>query len=226
MSKLSRLLTRLKGHRAFATLSYSQEGEDIVLKRLFGRISDRQGFYIEVGSHHPFRFSNTYLFYRAGWRGICIDPMPGSARAFARWRPRDLALELAIGEAPASMAYYMFNEPALNTFDASLVDHRLKSGDQYRIIGTRSVDVVPLSAITREHVPEGVDVDFISIDVEGLDLAVLRSNDWDRIRPKAVIVECLELDLHSLSRDPVGQFLSEKGYEPYAKTGNSLIFRR
>jgi len=52
----------------YATKSYSQKGEDIILRRILGE--KEVGFYIDIGAHHPKRFSNTYLFYKKGWRGI------------------------------------------------------------------------------------------------------------------------------------------------------------
>lgn len=78
----------------FHTKSYSQEGEDLLLSRIFGDKKD--GFYIDVGAHHPFRFSNTYLLYKRGWRGINIDAMPGSMKLFNRFRPRDINIECGV----------------------------------------------------------------------------------------------------------------------------------
>lgn len=75
--------------------SYSQEGEDMILSRIFG--DKKNGFYVDVGAHHPFRFSNTYLFYKRGWLGINIDAMPGSMRLFDRFRKNDINIESAIG---------------------------------------------------------------------------------------------------------------------------------
>jgi len=75
---------------ADAAVSFAQEGEDRVLYRMFQGRFGRPGFYVDVGAHHPTRFSNTYLFYRMGWRGINLDAMPGSMAAFARARPRDI----------------------------------------------------------------------------------------------------------------------------------------
>ena len=60
----------------FGSLCYSQEGEDMILGKIFS--GQKHGFYVDVGAHHPLRFSNTYLFYLKGWRGINIDAMPGS----------------------------------------------------------------------------------------------------------------------------------------------------
>lgn len=80
----------------YHTKSYAQEGEDMILHRIFERQS--VGFYVDVGAHHPFRFSNTYLFYQKGWRGINIDAMPNSMRLFNRFRPRDINLECGISK--------------------------------------------------------------------------------------------------------------------------------
>ncbi len=206
----------------YSTKSYSQEGEDLVLSRFFE--GKKKGFYVEVGAHHPFRFSNTNLFYKKGWSGICIDPLPGTAGAFRKWRPRDVAVEVGVSDKPGSMTYYMFNEPALNTFDHALAQERngLRS---YWIIEAREVPVVPLAQVIQKHMPEGAGaIDFLSVDVEGFDLAVLRSNDWVAFRPRVVVVECLKSDLQSLIDDPVNRFLSDLHYVPYAKTGNSVIY--
>lgn len=70
--------------------SYSQEGEDVVLRRLFD--SQPSGFYVDIGAHHPVRLSNRYYFYRCGWRGLSVDAAPGSMEMFRRLRPRDIAV--------------------------------------------------------------------------------------------------------------------------------------
>jgi hypothetical protein len=79
----------------FAIRSYSQEGEDRVLAHVLDIGRRDPGFYVDVGAHHPQRFSNTYAFYLAGWRGLNIEPRPGSLSLFQRLRPRDINLNLA-----------------------------------------------------------------------------------------------------------------------------------
>src|SRR5689334_1853966 len=98
-----------------AAVSYAQEGEDLVLRRFVEE--RRTGFYVDVGAHHPTRFSNTYFFYEQGWRGINIEPAPEAAAAFIRLRPRDINLQVGVAEATGFRTYYIFNETALNTFD-------------------------------------------------------------------------------------------------------------
>jgi FkbM family methyltransferase len=203
-----------------AVLSYSQEGEDLILARIFA--THERGFYVDVGAHDPRRFSNTYKFYRGGWRGINIDAMPGSMAAFHRIRPRDINLEVGIAREPGKLRFYQFNDPALNTFDAALAASR--NGGQYRITGEAEVRTETLASVLAEHLPPGQAIDFLSVDVEGLDLAVLQSNDWTRYRPACICVEHSLGDLSGLSKTDLYRLLAPLGYQLYAKTANTLIF--
>ena len=81
--------------RAFSKRSYAQDSEDLLVLSLLGD-SKPPGFYVDVGAHHPARYSNTLLFYLKGWRGINIDALPGSMDLFRTWRPLDVNLEIAI----------------------------------------------------------------------------------------------------------------------------------
>lgn len=98
----------------YALKSYSQEGEDIILRRFFGL--NKKGFYVDVGAHHPKRFSNKYFFYKKGWKGINIDAIPWSMNVFKKVRPRDINIEVPISSKKQKLKYYGFNESALNGF--------------------------------------------------------------------------------------------------------------
>jgi len=206
--------------RLLVQRSYSQEGEDRVLMRYFGYRPT--GFYVDVGAHHPFRFSNTQLFYEMGWRGINVDAMPGSMRPFRRSRPRDINLEVGVDEVAATARLFVFEEPALNTFDEAIAQsHDAASGPIKKIV---DVPVLPLRDILAAHLPPGQTVDFLSVDVEGRDLQVLRSNDWRQYRPKVVLAESLGKTLDDLPADPIAGFLRSVDYVPYAKTANTFMF--
>ncbi len=205
-----------------AVVSYAQEGEDLLLLRAIG--DKGLGFYVDVGAHHPRRFSNTYLFYRRGWRGINIDAMPDSMKAFNKERPRDINIEAAISDSNSEITYLMLNEPALNSFDAQLSCSRAQGG-AYRIIAEKKVLTRTLAQLLTEYLPQNQIIDFLSVDVEGMDLNVLRSNDWNRFRPRLVLVECLSTEsLQTSLQAEVSQFLMEKKYLPFAKTFNTLLF--
>jgi FkbM family methyltransferase len=204
----------------YSVQSYAQEGEDMILSRLFeGR---DVGFYVDVGAHHPKRFSNTYLFYKMGWHGINIDAMPGSMALFKRWRSRDINLEVAVAKEKQTLNFFMFNDHALNSFDEDL--SRQRNNGPYHIVQERLLQTSSLSEILNEHLPCEQKIDFLSVDVEGRDLDVLQSNDWERFRPRCVLVECLGANLKAIQENVIYQFLREKHYDFFAKTVNTLIF--
>lgn len=205
----------------YAKTSYSQEGEDMIIRRFLD--VKKPGFYVDVGAHHPFRFSNTYFFYRNGWRGINIDPLPDAMDMFRVCRSRDINLNLGVSSQTGSMSYYMFNEPAFNTFDGDLA--RTRQTGIYKLIGEQPVPVMPLSLILERYQRQFEKIDFLSVDVEGHDLEVLRSNDWSRFRPSLVLVECLSTpSVEDVVRSDVHSFMRDNGYIMVAKSLYSCFF--
>lgn len=207
----------------YATPSYSQEGEDMVLRRMFEGVD--KGFYVDVGACHPKRFSNTYFFYKKGWRGINIDAMPGSMAVFNRQRPRDINLEKAVADGRRIMTYYAFNEPALNGFSPEL-STQVDGQNNYRLMFKKEMETATLEEILDRHLPVNQKIDFLSVDAEGLDFAVIRSNNWSKFSPHAVLVEILESTLDALARNEIVVFLRQFGYTLYAKCVNTVIFTK
>lgn len=207
----------------FKNISYSQEGEDLVLKRIFE--GKRDGFYVDIGAHHPVRFSNTYLFYKLGWKGINIDAMPGSMKAFRSKRPRDINIEVPISQKEEEITYYMFNEPALNGFSEDISRSR-NTLPGYKIINELKMKTQRLDEILGKEMGKNQNIDFMSIDVEGLDLEVLKSNNWSIFSPSIILVEILESNLETVHGSKTYSFLNEQNYELFGKTVNTYIFKK
>ncbi len=163
----------------YAIKSYSQEGEDMILRRIFEY--SEPGFYVDIGAHHPKRFSNTYWFYKKGWRGININATPGSMKLFNKRRGGDINLEIAVASEKREMTYHIFNEPAVNTFDEKFADKAIDDGCE--LIRKQKIETKILKEILVEYLPKNKKIDFMSIDVEGFDLEVLKSNDFGLFRP-------------------------------------------
>lgn len=222
----SRVRARLRsfGGSGYVLNSYSQEGEDLVLRRLLGD-EKKTGFYVDIGAHHPERFSNTAYYSKKGWTGINVDADPELIEVFKRERPRDINLAFGVGQHIGVLDLYVFNEKALNTFDKKIALERSKI-QGYRILTLKRIKVLPLKKIIKRHLPKGQKIDFMSVDVEGKDLDVLKSNDWSVCRPRIVITECLKVDsLLEIREDPVVRYMSKHGYVPIAKTLYSIFFK-
>lgn len=206
-------------------MSFSQEGEDMILSRLFEG-KKKKGFYVDVGAHHPQRFSNTYRFYLNGWRGINIDPLPEGMDTFREIRPRDINLEYAISDGEDELTYFEFNETALNSFSPELAEER-DGLQNYRVVNKRKIKTHRLADILDKYLPNDQEIDFLNVDVEGLDLRVLQSNDWKKYRPFVVLAEDLPgLALNSAEETPIVDYMVSQGYELQSMSVNTLIFCR
>lgn len=214
---------RANSASGYGTISYSQEGEDLILKRFLGDI--KNGFYVDIGAHHPFRFSNTYLFYKEGWQGLNVDAMPASMNAFKKFRPRDINVEIPVSDKKQVLAYHIFNEPALNTF--SIEEARKKNGlGDYKILEVINLETFPLSDILDKYLPANRVINFLSIDVEGLDFDVLRSNNWEKYQPSIILIESLRNSLEEINKNEIYVYLKGLNYELVAKTFNTMFFKK
>jgi FkbM family methyltransferase len=205
-------------------VSYSQEGEDMVLRSFYEGQKKYKGFFVDVGAHHPYRFSNTLYFYKKGWRGINIEPTPGAIKAFSIFRKRDINLNIGISPVKDFLTFYCFNEPALNGFSKEISEERNNAATNYKIIKEVAIQTLPLAEVFDNHLPMGQKIDFLTIDVEGLDLAVLQSNNWQRYKPSYIAVED-RIDFEDLSKSEVYSYLKKQGYHLVAKTLRTLFFK-
>ena len=207
---------------SFRNNSYSQEGEDLIIDKLLGY--KKNGFFVDIGAHHPLRFSNTAIFYKRGWNGINIDAMPNSMVEFNKLRKLDINLETAISNEEETKLFYIFNESALNTLNKE--EALSKDGKNgYKILQAIEVKTVKLKTVFNQYIGNN-EIDFISIDTEGNDLNVLKSNDWKKYKPKLILVEELKnTQFHDLINSELVTFLKEHNYSIVAKTINTLFFK-
>jgi len=210
--------TRINWARPYGRISYSQEGEDLILQKMFS--SNLKGFYVDVGAHHPFRYSNTYLLYLQSWRGINIDPTPGFKKLFDRVRKKDLNLEFAVGSTNCKQTIYMFKDSALNTLSAKRARQVIIS-KQSRLLRKSKLTTRSLREIFEKHLPKGKQINLLNIDAEGTDLKVLKSNDWTNFQPEVVLIE----NLNKKSNSPISKFLKNKGYKFVAQTVSTQFYQ-
>lgn len=200
--------------------TFSGEGEDLILNKLFGK--QDKGVYVDVGCYHPKVGSNTEIFYQRGWTGINIDPNPLAISKFQNYRPKDFNINAGIASVEDQLAYYMFEEPAINTFSAEVCNQRIEKDGQ-KFIGKKIISTHTLEYILDKYL-NNRQIDFLDIDTEGLDLDVLKSNNWDKYRPRIILVEDQYEQGDSFETLSTYQYLLPKGYRLIAKTVSTLIF--
>ena len=163
-------------------ISYAQNLEDVLLARVFSR--QETGVYVDIGAGHPVELSVTKHFYDHGWRGVNVEPIARNHALLVAARPRDLNLRVAVGrEAGARRFFECEDFDALSTFDAAQAGYLRAQGHSIR-----EYDVETVRCDTVVEAAGGA-VDFLKVDVEGLEGEVLASLDLRRHRPKVLVVE-------------------------------------
>ncbi len=209
----------------FTHATYSQSGEDAIVAFIFSYLKHTQPItYLDVGAYLPISDSNTYRFYQQAGHGVLIEPNIKLVPTLRETRPKDTVLNVGIGVTDQQAAdYYLMTAPALNTFDkaqAEMVERESKG--THRIVEVVKMPLVPINNVIVEHF-KGVAPDFLSIDVEGMDLAILKTLDWEKYRPKVLCVETL-ITLKTHMDPATTNFLTTKGYVPRAMTLPNTIY--
>lgn len=195
-------------------ISFSKSGDDIQLMKLIN--NNLPGAYVDIGSWHPVKASNTYYFYVRGWRGICIDPNPELLSLYEKFRPNDNFINAGVGNSKNSLVYYMMEESSMNTFSKDFImKHELESKIKKQI----SVPLYSLKEILDINLGKNDRLDFFDIDVEGFDLEVLKSNDWVKYRPKVIVIES---DI-SIKEDIGSEIVKYLEIQNYRLIGKSII---
>ena len=177
-------------------------------------------FRSDVGAYHPTLYSNTYSFYRHGWNGIVIDPNSTMKPLYSFFRPRDQFVCAAIGAESRTGEYYRFSDGAYNTLTQSDAE-RSKQNKNLKFLGSKPVAIRPLKEVLHEA---GVtEVDFLTIDIEGMDVEALMSYDWN-MPPRVIAIEDNTFDAHAPEKSPACVYLTEKGYRLVSFSPRTLIF--
>jgi FkbM family methyltransferase len=207
-----------------AKLSYSQAGEDLILKYLFESKGIYNPAYLEIGTNHPYLNNNTYLFYRKGARGVCVEADETLIEEIALLRPEDKILNVGVSVSAATEAdFYIFNDSGLNTFNKEEAEHRQSFGT-YVIEKVAKVRLETINNLMIEHFPGCPDL--VSIDIEGLDLDVLKTIDWERFPIPVICTEtCTYSEDHLKPKDArITKYMDSVGYVVYGDTYINTIY--
>lgn len=200
-------------------MNYSQYGEERVLNQFFK--GKDIGTVVDVGAADGVRYSNSrYLIESLGWSAVLVEPHPTYFEALGKLYEKNNSVKLinvAVYSEEGDMPFYVYGRDEhaqVSTLSKNFKDRVIKvHGDKYEQTPT-IVKVVKLSQIL-----EDIDkVDFLSVDCEGVDMEVLRSNDWGRNRPSLLCAE------HSMPKPELHEYMTSVGYKFVTETAGNSFF--
>lgn len=209
----------------YKSTSYSQAGEDMVVRYLFREMGKRDKIsYLDLGTNTPDYGNNTYWFYKRNGKGVCVEADPTLIRRIRQVRPKDKIIHAGVAVSTEREAdFYVFDVPSISTFNKEEAELRSSSG-QNKIIKVAKVPLISINDLIKRNFETFPD--FISIDIEGLDLEVLKSLDFERFPIPVLCAEtCTYSENHIRPKDlSIAEFLLSKGYEVYADTYINTVF--
>lgn len=204
--------------------SYSQSGEDRIIKFILDALGVANPSYLDIGAHHPVRYSNSYLFYRNGCHGVCVEPNPRLFAQLQNVRPKDVCLNVGVaGTHQEAVPFYELSSDTLSTFSEIEAKRCVEEHGQ-RIVRVSDVQIVTPAEILKQYFQDSPD--FVSLDVEGLELEILQAFDLTRIRPLVFCVETITYATDGTGRKltDVIEHLTGSDYMVYADTNINAIF--
>jgi FkbM family methyltransferase len=203
--------------------SYSQCGEDLVIEQLFMALGIERIQYLDIGAHHPSYLSNTFYFYLKGNSGVCVEPDPVLYKHFPKFRPRDIHLNCGVGIDEGFAEFFVLSTPTLNTFSEKEASEYVASG-KYLITKKLNIKIQKINTIIESNFTAYPN--FVSLDIEGWDLVVLNSLDFEKYRPQVFCIETLSYteDRSERKLDEIIDFMHSRDYLTYADTYINTIF--
>lgn len=198
-------------------VSFSQWGEDMILEQLFlnpkqSTRRTRPGWYVDLGCYHPIQYSNTLMLNLRGWSGINVDADADAIALFNKMRPRDINIHSGISQATEDATFYKFEVNAVSTISPAQAE-LWQSEKGWRLQEKQQVSTLTVNDLLERHLPKGRHIDFLNIDLEGVDRDVIATLDLEKYAPTVIAIELHGLDPIDARNDATIRKLTQHGYK-------------
>jgi FkbM family methyltransferase len=208
--------------------SVAQAGEDRILANFLysQNIPFDKCSYLDIGANHAIELSNTYYFYRQNSRGVLVEANPLLIPELKLYRSEDIIINKCIDiQSDKNINFYVLNSDGLSTAKKDTIDELISKDSQIKINNVYQINTVSVNDLMEKYFIDAPTI--LSIDIEGMEIEVLKSIDFEKFRPLVVVLEMIPYDI----KLPIGQknmeildFMVKRGYIEYAFTGINSIF--
>jgi len=205
-------------------VSFAQEGEDLILYDLLHQVLKLENpSYLDIGAGDPVLSNNTYVLYGTGSRGVLVEPNPTLTKRLKSVRSGDVVVNAGVGVKDTGEAdYYVIRgQWPLNTFSLEDVAILRKQYTEDPVEKVIKMPLIQINRLIAEHFETAPDL--LSIDIEGMDLDVLKSMNFKAHRPATICAETKQA-WESHDNTAIARFLRTKGYVPCAGSLYNTVF--
>ena len=181
--------------------------------------------YLDLGANDPVMFSNTYRFYRSGHRGVLVEADASLAAKIAKERPQDICVAKAVTvSTEETVDFFKMSADTLSTIKSTTAE-RYERESEHRLADKTTVPAIHINKLLNTYFSEKAP-DFVSLDVEGLDLELLKAWDFSKWRPAVFCVETLTYTQNqtAVKISEIFELMEEAGYQLYGDTYINSIF--
>ena len=207
----------------------SQSGEDAIVAHAIETLGIplKDVTYLDIGANHAKFLSNTYFFYRNGARGVLVEANPELIPELKFYRYDDVVLNRCIAEkGNDTCSFYIMNGDGLSTANQASVQETLNENPAIHVKNVVDVPTITVNEIMDQFFP--IAPVLLNIDIEGMELQILKSINFEKYRPMFLIVEMIPYRANKVvineKNEEVLEFMKKKGYVEYAFTGINSIF--
>jgi len=204
--------------------TYSQSGEDCIMYYFFSMRGIRNPSYLDIGTNEPIYGNNTFLFYKRGSRGVCVEADPSLIPEIQKKRGKDICINAGVTfDNRSSADFYIFEEPGINTLSGEEAKIRM-ANEKVKLKKILPIPLMNINTIIETHFKSPPNI--ISIDIEGMDFEVIKSLDFSKHAPDMICIETVTFSLDNTGKkiDEINTFLQTKSYSVYGDTYINTIF--
>ncbi|UHA71655.1 FkbM family methyltransferase [Paenibacillus sp. 481] len=212
----------------FLKTTYSQSGEDSILAYLIMvlGIPLEEVSYIDLGANHAKEMSNTYHFYKSGAKGVLVEANPQLIPELKFYRHKDIILNNCVDvHSGHYVDFYILNGDGLSTPDIDTANQFCQMNSTLKIIDKQSIKTITYDDIVSIYLGKAPTI--LSIDIEGKDMEIIHSINWEDNRPLIIVAEMIEYSIelaYHTKNEALKEYLNSKDYDEYAFTGINSIY--
>ena len=207
-------------YNKYSKKSFSLSSVDLIIERVFSNFKD--GIYLDIGCNHPIKYSNTYLLFKKGWKGINVDLDKDSIKQFNLMRKDDHNVNALITskDNEEKDLYFYHSRSAINTISKDLAEKRENKPKKIK-----KLKGISINTLIERSPFQNKKINLLSIDIENYEYEALKEFKFDKYNIDVIVSEVTDVDSSKLElfNNSLEKIMNSKIYKLLTRNNYKLI---